>query len=181
MFDYVSVVIRFPQPGISMCEFCLSSQTVWLWPCLGKVSYHSHTDFVVNRKVCPSMSLQLQASNSTYICSVCVFAGSSWNSRHRWSPWPTRTPREPRSSWGPWNLPVVSQCRRCKSLLCSASTLVLIAMQSNAVGTCPLHLPRCFASAGIHPIYPSGKQSWVIGGILLLFWGFVYKISLECN
>lgn len=165
-----------------MCKFCLSSLNVWLWPCLAEVSHHSHTDFVTNGKFCPSMSLQLEASDNVCTCSVCVFAGPSWNSRQKWSPWPTRTARKPWSSWAPWNLPVVSQYKwRCKSLLCSASTLVLITVQSNAVVTCPLQLPRCFTFRGIHLICAFGKQTWVVGGVLLLFWGFVPKISLECN
>lgn len=133
--DCVLVVIRLQQPSVSMWEFCLSSLNVWLWPCLGEVSHQSHTDFVRNGKVCPAMSLQLKASDNICICSVCVFAGFSWGSRQKWSPWPTRTAREPWSSWAPWNLPVVSQYKwRCKSLLCSASTLVLITLKSNAVG-----------------------------------------------
>lgn len=128
------------------------------------------------------MSLQLEASDHICVCSVCVFAGFSWSSRQKWSPRPTRTAREPWSSWAPWNLSVLSQYKwRCKSFLSSAFPLVLIAVQSNAVGTCPLHLPRCFAFGGIHPTCAFRKQRRVVGGVLLLFWVFVHKISLECN
>lgn len=65
----------------------------------------------------------LEASFDVCICCVCIFAGPSWSSRQKWYPWIPRTAREPRSSWSPRHLPVMSQHqRRCKSSLCSAST-----------------------------------------------------------
>lgn len=115
-----------------------------------QVSHHHCTVVVTNERICPVMPLQLVASADVCICSVCVFAGFSWGSRQKWSPWPSRTAGESWSPWTPWDLPVMSQYkRRCKLSLHSASTLLLIHIQSGTVSTCPLHLHTAFAFSGI--------------------------------
>lgn len=135
-------------------EFCLLSMSflnVQLWSqlCLIQEVPH-HNRIVTNGRSCPTMTLQLEASADLCICSVCVFAGFSWGSGQKRCPWPSRTARESWSSRPPWDLPVVSQYKwRRKSSLHSASTLLLISIQSNTVGTQPLHLHTHFAFSGI--------------------------------
>ena len=187
VFDRISAARRLQQLGsVSMCEFCLLSMpflNVQLWPqlCLiEKVSHHNRTDFVTNGRIYPAMPLQLEASADVCICSVCVFAGFSWGSRQKWCSWPSRTARESWSSWPPRDLPVVSQYkRRRKSSLRSASTLLLISIQSHTVGTYPLHLHTHIAFNGICLSFVPLKNTaeWQVGfcccfGVLSIKFGW---------
>lgn len=133
-----SVCCFFPE--CSVVVLCLIEQ----------VSHHHCTDVIKNGRICPVMPLQLEANADVCICSVCVFAGFSWGSRQKWSPWPSRTARESWSPWTPRDLPVMSQYkRRCKLSLHSASTLLFLHIQSGTVGNCPLHFHTALAFSGI--------------------------------